>query len=97
VNRARQRAKEKNLPYDLTAQHVYAITPTHCPVFGTEFAFSGNGVTCPNSPSLDRLDSTKGYVKGNVVVISVKANSIKSAYGSADLAAVAAWLTTYNL
>ena len=73
-----------------------SILTTHCPVFGTEFVFSGVVVATPQSPSLDRLDSSMGYVKGNVVVISVKANTIKSAYTAEDIAKVADWLKTYE-
>jgi hypothetical protein len=97
ANRAKQRSKEKNLPCDVTSKYLLALISTHCPVFGTEFVFRGLGVTCPESPSLDRLDSSKGYVKGNVVVISSKANAIKNAYGSKDIAAVAEWLASYGL
>jgi hypothetical protein len=97
ANRAKQRSREKGLPCNITAMYVLALMSTHCPVFGTEFVFRGLGVTCPESPSLDRLDSSKGYVKGNVVVISSKANAIKNAYGSKDIAAVAEWLASYGL
>ena len=39
----------------------------------------GGGITIlPNSPSFDRIDPTKGYVKGNVIIVSNKANVIKS-------------------
>jgi hypothetical protein len=31
-----------------------------------------------NSPSLDRIDNTKGYEKGNVIMVSHMANSIKN-------------------
>jgi hypothetical protein len=40
---------------------------------------SRNGTTnLDNSYSLDRIDSNKGYVKGNVWVISRRANVIKN-------------------
>ena len=31
-----------------------------------------------DSPSLDRIDNTKGYEKGNVIMVSLMANSIKN-------------------
>jgi len=51
-------------------------------VFDTPLEWSaqrGKGkIVVPNSPSLDRIDPTKGYVKGNVWIISHKANTFKS-------------------
>ncbi len=51
--------------------------PTHCPVLGIPIIL-GLDKSCDNSPSIDRFDSTKGYVKGNVNVISWRANRLKS-------------------
>lgn len=44
------------------------------------------------SPSLDRVDNTRGYVPGNVLVISWKANQIKSNATLAELESIVAWL-----
>ena len=89
---AKLRAALKGIEFNLTSNYVEAITPDKCPVFGEPFLFVGNKVMQPFSASLDRLDPNKGYVEGNVVVISVKANSIKNAYGSKEILAVGAWL-----
>ena len=53
--------------------------PKVCPVFGIELEWEErvNGGH-DNSPSLDRIDSTKGYVKGNVMIMSNLANRMKS-------------------
>ena len=50
--------------------------PKVCPVFEMELDWGMNGRQ-PNSPSLDRIDPTKGYVKGNVMIISDLANGMK--------------------
>lgn len=89
---AKTRAALKQVPFDLTSDYVESITTDVCPVFGTPFTFIGNKKIGTDSASLDRLNPAAGYVIGNVVVVSVKANMIKSAYGSADIAKVAEWL-----
>jgi hypothetical protein len=82
VRHARLRAKEKNLPFDIDHHFLRSLVVSHCPVFGTPLEWSalrGKGnKAVPSSPSLDRIDPTKGYVKGNVWIISYKANVIKN-------------------
>ncbi|NDD54575.1 hypothetical protein EBZ39_11995 [bacterium] len=82
ITKARERAKNKNLPFDIDHEYVRSIVVSHCPVFGIPLEWSvqrGKGsVQLANSPSLDRIDPTKGYVKGNVWIISSKANTFKS-------------------
>ena len=54
--------------------------PKVCPVLGIEldWGIKGAGGKQPNSPSLDRIDSTKWYIPGNVMMISDLANTMKS-------------------
>ena len=56
------------------------IVPQKCPVFGIPLVSTGVRGSGPrfNSPTLDRIDSAKGYTPGNVWVISHRANSLKS-------------------
>jgi len=42
-----------------------------------------------NSPTLDRIDNRKGYVKGNVIVVSWRYNSLKKDAPPEELGAVA--------
>lgn len=72
---ARQKAKRKGYVCDLEMDDL--ILPQTCPVLGIPLMI-GNGKLCQNSPSLDRIDNTKGYVKGNVVIVSMRANAIKN-------------------
>lgn len=52
--------------------------PKVCPVLGIELDWNVkiNGGQ-DNSPSLDRIDSTKGYIPGNVMMMSKLANGMK--------------------
>lgn len=94
VKNSKLRAKKKGIPFDITVEYVESILPEACPIFNTPFIYRGNKVPGDKSPSLDRIIPTKGYVIGNVVVISSKANNIKSAYASSDIFKVATWLQT---
>jgi hypothetical protein len=91
---AKNRAAKKGVPFEITSAYILSILPDECPIFGTPFKYLGNGGILPTSPSLDRIDPSKGYVEGNVMVISSKANNIKSAYTSSDIFKVALWLQT---
>lgn len=72
------RAKIQNIPFDLTEEHAWSIFPPDglCPIFKTKLKWRDG--TKLNSPSFDRIDPTKGYVQGNVAIISFRANGIKS-------------------
>jgi hypothetical protein len=79
---ARNRAIKKKLLFDLDIDYVRSLVVSRCPVFNMPLewsAYRGNErLPLPNSPSLDRIDPTRGYVKGNVWIISHKANMFKS-------------------
>jgi hypothetical protein len=68
------RAKKKNLEHSITKNDIYI--PDVCPVLGILLKI-GKGLPTDNSPSLDRIDNSRGYVKGNVIVISHRANTLK--------------------
>ena len=89
VTDARARAKRYGVPADITIADIDWVT--HCPVFGIELIYGrtkGAGQRA-NSATLDRRDNSKGYIKGNVFVISHRANRIKSDATAEELAAVA--------
>lgn len=92
VGGARARAKRSGVPFDITNEYVYALTSDACPVFGSPFVFLGMGRITASSPSLDRLNPALGYTQGNVVVISNKANMIKSSATWKEVQTVAYWL-----
>lgn len=74
VRAAKWRAGLTGTPFDLTEHDVQI--PLFCPVLGMPIEQS-SGRQKPNSPSLDRIVPERGYVKGNVRVISSRANTLK--------------------
>lgn len=69
------RAKQKGIEFSITEEDV--IWNTHCPILGIELSFRVKGKR-ESSASLDRIDNAHGYIKGNVHLISNRANRIKS-------------------
>lgn len=76
---ARRRAKAKDIPFNIEVPDI--VIPEYCPMLGIKLV-SGLGKRVkgfrPNSPSLDKIDNTKGYVKGNIWVVSSRANGLKN-------------------
>lgn len=74
LNNIKSKAKKFGIPFNLELEDIFI--PKVCPVFKKPFVY--NKGLQDFSVSLDRINSNKGYVKGNILVISVKANRIKS-------------------
>ena len=77
----KNRAKDRSLPFDLKVEDI--VIPESCPMLGISLkATVGKGRISMkdnwNAPTLDRIDSTGGYTKGNVMVISARANFLKN-------------------
>ncbi len=72
--KAKERAKEQQLPFDLTPEDL--LVPKICPVLGIPL-IHGKGKWADNSPTVDRILPGLGYIKGNVCVISWRANDLK--------------------
>lgn len=88
LNCARGRAKAEHLPFNLTLDWLMETfgAATHCPVLGHELNWTGTSIgPTPWSPSLDEVVLGKGYVKGNVTLMSHKANAMKSNATDAQL------------
>jgi len=76
LSNAKARARLQGVPFDLTLDDIHI--PDRCPVFGTPIKTARGKVSCPNSPSLDRIVPELGYIRGNVVIVSFRANRAKS-------------------
>jgi hypothetical protein len=73
--RAKDRAKAHGLEFDLAVEDL--AVPEKCPVLGIPLLLAAKGLR-DHSASVDRIDNSLGYVKGNVVVVSWRANRIKT-------------------
>lgn len=71
---AKYRAKKFCIEFNIERSDI--IIPDKCPILGIPLIL-GVGKQTNNSPTLDRIDPTKGYVKDNVRVISHRANHKK--------------------
>ena len=72
---AKKRAKEKDLPFDIELGDV--VIPQYCPILNIELIRS-KGTISPSSPTLDKIVPEKGYVKGNIQIISKLSNTMKN-------------------
>ena len=79
---ARRRAKKKNLQFNIDANYLNSIFPKDfiCPILGYLMVPAKNNAT-NTSPSLDRINPSSGYVKGNVAK-SLKGCKIKFPFES---------------
>lgn len=72
---AKQRAKSNKLEFNIDRSDIFI--PEKCPVLGIMIK-CGNNKLSDTSPSIDRINPLLGYIKGNVRVISWRANRLKS-------------------
>jgi hypothetical protein len=91
LGQARYRAKKKGIEFNLELSDI--VIPKVCPVLKIPLsAGSSSGGPRGCSPSLDRIDNTKGYIKGNVQVMSHKANTMKHCADNNELILFANWI-----
>ena len=83
---AKARSTKAGVPFNLTPKDI--TIPHLCPVLGIPIIV-GASKASDNSPSLDRVVPLLGYVRGNVLVISNRANRIKNNATVAELRQVA--------
>jgi len=84
------RAKREGIPFDLNVSDV--SVPSHCPILGMPLVRSKGRGPKADSPSVDRIDPSKGYTKGNVWVVSQLANRMKNNATPEQLHQFADWV-----
>lgn len=71
LNMVKARAKLQEIPFDLTIEDF--VIPETCPILGIPLDRRDRNHT----PSVDRLVPELGYTKGNMRIISMRANRLK--------------------
>lgn len=79
---AKYRAKQRDIEFSIEMEDIEI--PDKCPILECDFVY-GTAANYDYSPSLDRIDNSKGYIKGNVQVISTKANKMKNSASYEEL------------
>ena len=79
-SKIKSKAKTNNIDFDLDPQYLKQIYPRNgkCPALGYVFKRGDHTGSLQESPTIDKLVPSKGYVKGNVHWVSRVANSIMS-------------------
>lgn len=85
---AKRRAKDNGVVFTLRIDDIPPI-PHRCPVLGIAIVANSKAGPLDSSPSIDRINRSRGYVKGNVRIISNRANRLRSDGAAAELMLVA--------
>jgi len=75
LTRIKQRAKREGIPFNITENDL--VWNESCPIFGVDIDYTQNPSLSNNWASVDRIDPSKGYVVGNVRIVSMRANRAK--------------------
>lgn len=89
VTLAKQRAKKEGVPFAISDKDIKLVNK--CPVLGIEIKY-GLTKCSNNSPTIDKFIPSKGYVPGNVELISMKANRLKSDATIKEIGNIYRWL-----
>jgi hypothetical protein len=93
--RAQQRAKKSNLDFNLSIDDIHI--PERCPVLGILLEYGNTVTNKDSSPSLDKIQNDKGYVKGNVQIVSNRFNSLKKDATFDELILIGEWAKEQKL
>lgn len=93
LKNVKQRAKKEGIEFSLSEKDL--DWPEYCPVLGVKLIRNSVKGWAPDTHSIDRIDSSKGYVTGNVKIISWRANDVKGNATIEELEKVLAYMKTH--
>lgn len=86
LHQTKSKARKAGVKFNLTLEDI--VIPKICPVFGVPFDRHNK----QRSTSVDRINNSKGYIKGNIQIISGLANVMKNSATPAELLRFAEWI-----
>jgi hypothetical protein len=91
VIRKKTQCKREGLDFDLTEDHLESIWTGVCPILEVPLDIRASRSES-YAPHIDRIDPSKGYVKGNVQWLSARANRLKNNMTRDELERLYKWL-----
>ena len=93
----RRHSKKHGYISDIDRDYIQSLIVTSCPVFKTVLQYVAGAERNTTCAVLDRIDSALGYIRGNVQIISDRANTIKNNATPEELMVFAQWvINTYK-
>lgn len=87
----KHRAKAKGREFNLTTEDIECVLVKYCPILDVKLDYYAEYRTDNNTATVDRIDNSKGYIKGNIWIISNLANSMKRNATKRQLVKFAKW------
>jgi hypothetical protein len=75
-SQAKRRARREGIEFSILKKDI--VIPEVCPYLGIPLTTTWGQGQLQTNASIDRIDNSKGYVEGNIQVISRLANTMKS-------------------
>lgn len=96
ITAKRNNAKQRGIEFNLTPSDLYPL-PERCPVLDIPLNYDDTRGGTDNAMSIDRVDPALGYVKGNIVLVSQRANRIKNDATVDELLKIAAFYSALEV
>jgi len=91
----RRRCRAAGWPVEVGVKLLEEVAPDRCPVLGIELCYTNSRVS-DDSPSVDRVDQSKGYTPDNIRVVSWRVNRLKGDASADELEKIAAWMRQHE-
>ena len=90
---AKKRAKENGREFSIKLSDIPDI-PFVCPILGINLVPSSANID--EIPTLDRIDNAFGYIRGNIAIISFRANRLKADGRADEFRKIANWVQEHS-